>query len=175
MGATKVWSGSAWVTTQSARVWNGSAWVPTCPHVWNGSEWVDIQSTVSLTGGTATSTGSSFGDPLFTSYSVSYDGTEVGTNILGTAFSNNWITPAGSPCAKNFQVRITTFAVISGNPAYFSGPAVDTWVDLNGTSVHTWEANSFWPDTYEFSFTAQIRRAGAASILASAAVTLRGN
>jgi hypothetical protein len=39
--ALKVWNGSSWVSSTSARVWNGSSWVSaSAAHVWNGSSWV---------------------------------------------------------------------------------------------------------------------------------------
>lgn len=39
--ALKVWNGSSWVNSTSARVWNGSSWVSaSAAHVWNGSSWV---------------------------------------------------------------------------------------------------------------------------------------
>lgn len=83
-------------------------------------------------------------------------------------FVNEWINPTNAPAySDNYEVRISNVA----GTGILVGPTANVWHQL-GLVNREWSLSADMNQTYERTFTVELRRIGSTHILESAKVTL---
>ena len=138
----RVWNGSTFTTSKSAKVWNGSSWVNIkSAKVWNGSSWVNFLSSVNIEDASEVANDIGFGFSQASAGYILYNGGGAETyNFSGgttfpTSLTGQWLV-GGS--VSDFSVRATISSVFLNN-AYTLG-TFDAWLSLSTTRQWSLEA-----------------------------------
>lgn len=149
----RVWNGSTFTTSKSAKVWNGSSWVNIkSAKVWNGSSWVNFLSSVNIEDAADSGSDTNFDSASSSAGYVLYNGGGAETYNTSAGFTfpttltGQWLV-GGS--ASDFSVRATITSQ-SGSGSGGATGTFNTWLSLSTTREWTAFANAAGNDDYQF-------------------------